>query len=559
MQWGWLKANGKGLEPRESIFVERVMKLILALAALLLFPVFARAYLVANSMPLDDLVKEADVIIKGTVESSEKVADESFKPFPSWAVFSTRLKVVQVLKGTLAVKEIDFHHYDDDIPQNQGRMFAPQHYHFERGRSYIVFAKLTKTAGVLRPLWDYHRSQEDQGQILAADEMPVAAGFSVQQAIFEELTRLTRGDQTADVRYAIAHLRTMSTSGDRFRGTPDFSHDKVVSILAPLLMHTDAQIAAAAIDAIGNRSPYLNGDWTGWLATVGKGTLLGRGHGKFADHWDNPDGREQRVSLVAIANKASNPASLRAKAILALGLCKDESLLESLAKWSGDEAPEVRAAAALLWSDFPGEAANKQLSRLSGDADVSVRCAVAASIGFMQSEEMLPLVEGFLRDKDEHLRAAAALSAVSFDPKISGALLKKFVHDPDFRASFVDALALEDAKPWLDDLAEIVLKNEEPKVHFVSQMPVYTSWQILKADMESRPAEELAAGTLDKYLDALDHPPDIGSSPFSEIYQFYLAKGLRDRAAHFRQETKKRITSYDIDYFFNQVDRTANR
>jgi hypothetical protein len=90
-------------------------------------------------------------------------------------------------------------------------------------------------------------------------------------------------------------------------------------------------------------------------------------------------------------------------------------------------------------------------------------------------------------------------------------------------------------------------------------MPVYTSWQILKAEMESRPAEELAAGTLDKYLDALDHPPDIGSSPFSEMYQFYLAKGLRDRAAHFRQETKKRITSYDIDYFFNQVDRAANR
>src|SRR5438034_5140454 len=166
------------------------MKPMLAFAAVLLFPVLARGYLVANSLPLDDLIKEADVIVKGTVVSSEKTADDSFKPFPSWAVFSTRMKVIQVLKGNLTEKEIDFHHYDDDIPQNQGRMFAPQHYHFQPGRAYIVFAKVTKTPGVLRPLWDYHRSQEDQGQILAADEKPVPAAWSVQQAIFEELTRL---------------------------------------------------------------------------------------------------------------------------------------------------------------------------------------------------------------------------------------------------------------------------------------------------------------------------------------------------------------------------------
>src|SRR5690349_11165522 len=115
------------------------MKPILVLAAVLVFPVLARGYLVANSMPLDDLVKEADVIIKGTILSSEKTVDDSFKPFPSWAVYSTRIKVVSVLKGTLTEKEIAFHHYDDDVDtKQQGRMFAPQHYHFEPGRSYIV-------------------------------------------------------------------------------------------------------------------------------------------------------------------------------------------------------------------------------------------------------------------------------------------------------------------------------------------------------------------------------------------------------------------------------------
>jgi hypothetical protein len=534
------------------------MKPMLAFATVLLFPVLARGYLVANSMPMDDLIKEADVIIKGTVVSSEKTDDASFKPFPSWGVFSARMKVIQVLKGTLAEKAIDFHHYDDDVAQQAGRMFSPQHYHFDRGRSYIVFAKNTQTPGLLRPLWDYHRSQEDQGQILTADDKPLPPGTTVKQAIFDELARLAHGDKADDVRYAISHLQTMSVSGDRFRGTPDFSHDKVVSILAPLLDHADPHIADAAIDAIGSHSPYLSGDWAmGWLATVGKGTLLPRGHGKYPENWDNPDTCKLRGKLVEIAGTGSNPVAVRAKAVRALGLCKADALLEPLAKWSSDPAAEVRAAAALLWADFPGEQGNKHLTRLAADPDVSVRRAVAAAIGFTQSPDLLPLLETFLCDKDEHLRATAAMSAVSFDPNISGPLLKKFVRDDDFRASFIDALALDDPKPWLDDLAQIVLNNQQPKLYFVAQMPVYTSWQILKAEMESRDLEELAGGKLDKYLDALDHPPDIGSGPFTEMYQFYLAKGLRDRAARFRQETKRRITAYDIEYFFNQVDRTA--
>jgi hypothetical protein len=96
-------------------------------------------------------------------------------------------------------------------------------------------------------------------------------------------------------------------------------------------------------------------------------------------------------------------------------------------------------------------------------------------------------------------------------------------------------------KPWwLDDLAQIILDNQEPRLDFVAQMPVYTSWRILKSEMDSRTPAELASGTLDKYLDALDRTPNTSFGPVQEMYQFYLDKGLKDRPAGFRKAAIKR-------------------
>jgi hypothetical protein len=517
----------------------------------------AWSYPVAPALPLDGLVKEADIIVKATVVSSDKIADESFKSYPHWAVFSTRLAIVSVLKGNLAEKEFDFHHYDEDTASNQGYMFSPQHYHFERGATYIIFAKSTTTPGLLRPVWDYHRGREDQGQVLAADAKPVPPGTSVKRAVWQELSRLAESDEPAKIQYAIRQLHAMSGSDDRFDQTSDFPRDQVLAILAPLIGYQDQQVASAAIEAVGSRSPYRGEDYAiGWLATVGKGSLLARGQGKYPDNWDNPEARQFQARLVEVADKASAPA-LRARAIRALGLSKGSTLLEPLQRWSADPAPEVRAAAAVLWSEFPGDQAAAQLTRFSADRAPAVRRAVAAAVGFGQSPNLLPLLATLLKDKDENVRAMAAMSTVSFDPKESGALLKTFRNDPDFHASFIDALALADPKPWLDDLAQVVRDNAEPKLHFVAQMPVYTSWQILKSEIEARPVGELVSGKLDIYLDALDQPPNIGSGPYQEMYQFYRDKGLKDRAARFRALAKKRVKGYDIDYYFNRIDGVA--
>ena len=533
------------------------MKLPLALACALLLPSVALGYMVAHSLPLAGLEKEAEVILKGTVVSSEKAADDSFKALPGWAVFSTRLKVISVLKGALAEKEVDFHHYAaDPDPQRRMHMYAPQHYRFEQGSTYIVFAKFTKTPGVLRPLWDSHRSREDQGQVLAADDKPVAPGTSVKDVVWGELKGLSESNAPGRVKYAIGQLHSMSNGGGHaYDGTDDFSRERVLAIVGPLIGHAEAEVASAAIDAVGARSPYRHEDLAmGWLATVGKGTLVPRGHSKYAENWDNPDARQLQGRLLAVANDAKAAAGLRARAIRALGLSKGDVLLEALRNWSTDATAEVRAAAAALWADFPGKEAREQLTRLAGDADPAVRRGVATAVGCLQSPELLPLLEGFLRDKDERLRATAAMSAVSFDPKESAALLKAFRDNPDFAATFVNALALADPKPYLDDLARIVIDNAEPRLHFVAQMPVYTSWQLLKAEMDARPATELAGGKLDKFLDALDHPPNIGSGPYQEMYQFYRDKGLNKRAAQFRADAKRRVTGYDIDYYFKRVD-----
>jgi len=530
------------------------MKLAISLLSVFLAPVFARAYAVANALPLDGVIKTADVILKITALSSEKTEDESFKRYPHWSAFSTKMKVISVLKGNVSEKEVNFRHYDEDLAGNQGYMFSPQHYHFTVGQSYIIFAKETTKPGVLRMIWDFHRGIEDQGQILAADDKPVAAGIDAKTAVWNELSNLCAGDNIVQVQYGISHLNSMSGGSDRFDGTNDFPRDKVLVILAPLITHKDPAIASTAIASVGSRSPYLNADYSlGWLATIGKGTLIPRGNAKYPDKWDNPDGRANMTRLIEVGDKGAT-ASLRALSIRALGLCKDKALLESLGKWSFDDAAEVRSAAAILWSDFPGDQAGVQLARLAADPDAAVRRAVATAVGFTQSPRLLSLLSTFLVDKDESVRTAAAASLISFDVKDAGALLKSFRNNSDFHASFIDALALEDPKPWLDDLAQIVAKNDVPKLQFVSQMPVYTSWQILKAEMDTHSAEELVGGEFDKYLDALDHPPDIGSGPFQEMYQFYRDKHLNDRAAHFRAEAKKRITGYDIDYYLKRVD-----
>ena len=87
----------------------------------------------------------------------------------------TQFKVVSVLKGKSPGTTLTFRHYDEN-PRPQGPAYQPQCYHFEPGKTYVVFAKKGEVAGIYRQLWTAHTIKEDQGVFLCADDKPVTAG-----------------------------------------------------------------------------------------------------------------------------------------------------------------------------------------------------------------------------------------------------------------------------------------------------------------------------------------------------------------------------------------------
>jgi len=90
-----------------------------------------------------------------------------------------------------------------------------------------------------------------------------------------------------------------------------------------------------------------------------------------------------------------------------------------------------------------------------------------------------------------------------------------------------------------------------------AQIPQYTSWTLLMEYVESLPPADVTAGKCDRWLDALEFPPDIGSGPYQTLYRFYVARGLKDRGKAFRAEAAKRV-KYDISKFFDQIDGSAD-
>ena len=172
----------------------------------------ALAYPVGPALSLDKLTAEADLIFKGTIGSSQQVEDDWFKPYAGFVVLETPFRVISVLKGDAPSTALRFRHYDQD-PRPQGRMFEPQHYHFEKGQSYIVFAKRSDAAGFFRQLQAFHTAKEDQGAFLCPDDQPVTAKI-IKEAIWVELTCTLKSPDATNVTYAIHQLDQMSARGN---------------------------------------------------------------------------------------------------------------------------------------------------------------------------------------------------------------------------------------------------------------------------------------------------------------------------------------------------------
>jgi hypothetical protein len=511
----------------------------------------ALGYAVGPPLSLEKLTAEADLVFKGTAVSSALVQDEWFKPCPGFVVTETEFRLISVLKGPTPGATLRFRHYDE-AQQPQGRMFEPQHYHFQSGTSYIVFAKRRDAAGFFRQLQAYHTAKEDEGVLLCPNDQPVTAK-TVKEAIWGELTLMLKSADAANVTYAIHQLDQMSGRGDRFGTTQDFDRTNVLNAIHGFMTDSNPQVAQAALAAIGSHNPYMSVERTiFWLATVGSGEVPGIG--KMDPNMKNLGGELYWKELVSLANsKASNET--RATAIQALGLVREPSLKTAIEHWLADSAPAIRASATVLLADFPGPENCKRLAVLAGDAAPEVRVCVARAAGFGQQVEAVDTLVKLLADRETKVRTAAAMSLLSFLPKDKAvaSVFRANLDNEEFKPLFLIALARENPAAYLDGLAKAIEQKTEPKNWWGGQIPAFTAWEILFKHLQVQPSETLKSGKLDRYLDAMEKVGNYSSSEPRDIYAFYLQRGMIERATKFRESASKAV-SYDLDYYFKQVD-----
>ena len=527
------------------------LRRILSVAAVLALTGIALGYVVGPPLSLEKLTAEADLVFKGTALTGDPVQDEWFKPCPGFVARETEFKVISVLKGEAPGSTLRFHHYDEDL-RPQGRMFQPQYYHFEKGRSYIVFAKRSEAAGVFRQLQANHMGKEDQGVLLCPGSQPVKVE-TVKEAIWGELALMLKSADATNVTYAVHQLDQMSGRRDSFGDTQDFDRTNVLNAIHGLMTDANPMIAQAALGAVGSHNPYLSDERTiFWLATVGGGEVPGIG--KMDPKMVNLGGALFWKDLVRLADsKATNDT--RALAIRALGLVRDPLMKEAIERWLADPDPAIRASATLLIADFPGPETCKRLATLAGDAAIEVRVCVARAAGFGQQPEAVGTLARLLGDPESGVRTAVAMSLLSFTPKVkaAAAAFRANLDNGEFKPLFLIALARENPASYLGALAAAVEQPSEPKNWWGGQIPAFTAWEILFKYLQAQPPESLRSGKLDRYLDGMEKVGNYSSSEPRDIYAFYLQRGMMERAQRYREAAKKAV-SYDLDYYFKQVE-----
>jgi hypothetical protein len=408
-----------------------------------------------------------------------------------------------------------------------GYMFQPQFYHFQPGRTYVVFAKKNDAPGVLRQLWMYHKIKEDQGVVRCLDDKP-AAGKTVKDVLWRELTTMLPSPRAEDAVYAIGELDWMSGGRGTDGALSDFGRIDVLAAVRGLLFHREVKVAQAAIALVGSHNPYLSDERTlHWLATVGSADVPGIG--KMDRKMKNLGGELYWKDLVAVADGKA-PLSTRAAAIRALGLVREPALREPIERWLGDSDASLRASAALLLADFAGAEARRRLTALADDAAPEVRICAARAIGFSQQVESAHVLAKLLKDAEFTVRQAGAMSLLSFSPRNNAvaAIFRANLDHEDFRPLFLIALAREKPADYLDALAKAVEEKTEPKNFWGGQIPAFTAWEILFRFLQAQSADTLQSGKLDRYLSALEKVGNYSSSEPRDIYALYLQRGLTE-------------------------------
>src|ERR1035438_8299537 len=350
----------------------------------------AQAYIMLPALPLEEVAAQADLVFKGTAISSKSCNHDG-----AIGDVETRFRVISVIKGEYSSARLGFVH-SDRLPPTP--VFDPRlHYHFEIGRTYLVFAKGTGDPRVFQQLWINQTGKMDQGVLLCANDKTVSAP-AIKPAFWSELISMLHSGRPNDVIYALWQLDQMTggPGNGRVRSIySDFGRQQIWAAAHEFITNPNPEIAKMAIGLIGAHNPYMHtadpgedlagisATWpvslTGFTLTLWDLTPL--------DKWPgNPGALLYRNELTVVANGRMDNAT-RALAIRALGLVRDRALETPLARWLTDPAPAVRSAAALLLADYPDLATRDRVMTLARDPEPSVRESTGFLIGYGQQND----------------------------------------------------------------------------------------------------------------------------------------------------------------------------
>jgi len=510
--------------------------------------------------PLEHLARTADLACKATVVTDRSVTDDSFKAIDGFEVHESELRVVSIVKG-VASKVIRFR-YLAPSSENLMDLTPPQGIYpfstFATGRTYLVLAKQV-AGGTYRELERSRPFGMAQGVLLAADARP-HRGTTLTEAAWAESLALLKSPREGDVIEGIRYLDDMSGGPAWHTSTlRDFERDQALAAIQPLVEAKRIHIATAAITVFGRDSPYFyDQDVPFWFVGIGKGHITGLGARKRPANPVVADIGAKELLQVATKGRT---LELRALAIRAVGRSPAIPAAK-IAVWARDPSIEVRRAAVLA-SASAEPPDDEPIMTASTDRSPDFRITAALAVGFTQDPRLVPLLGKLFQDPVADVRNAAALSLLSFAPDEAAPVMKANLAS-DFRPLFVNALASADPEPYLAMLAEVIeQQGKEPSDwkrpenwNYGGTIPSADSWRILFGFVRSRPAAELTAGKLDRWLDALERMHWFGSGEPSALYALYVSRGSVSRAKQFRETTRKSVP-FDMDLFFDRIDRNS--
>jgi hypothetical protein len=244
-----------------------------------------------------------------------------------------------------------------------------------------------------------------------------------------------------------------------------------------------------------------------------------------------------------------------------MGRAHEPAIKDSIRRWLDDKEPAVRQAAIVLMSDYEVRIEPELLKKLAADPEPLVRQGVAQAIGFGQFKEQASVLSALLADKDTRVARDAALSLLSLPLETSRPILEANIDHAQYEPLFVNALAAADTAAHVPRLIENVKRAKEPENWWGGRIPWGVSWDLLFKHAQAQSTAKLSGGDLDNVLEALEYPaaadpkgPSFySSSEPRDLYALYKQRGMAARAKKFRALCVKNM-SYDIDYFFKQVD-----